>query len=599
MIKRLLLLVSAILPLEAQETLFHHVPDPKTRAGVEAVALFSQPGTGGFLPVRLTVNNPSEGDRQLFLSSSSTDSYYGGQGSESSASISITAPAGRISTHDILVPCTTVLNFGYGGSGNSQFNLSLSGSFGSTVGHLSGSYGVDQPAILLSEPLFTPNASSLDSAFMAASSSSYRGSSSSFAAKFDPRLLPEDWRAYIGYDVIAMTDADWGNASPGARTAILRWNRLGGEIVLYTLSSTSSPSSLGFEPDSAGNVHLNRSFGRVTLLPIGSDLKLDAAETLAHFTKRLRNTPSNGSIRSDFSNSWPLQGTFGQRGYNHGLFILILVAFGILVGPVNLFVFAKSGRRHRLFITTPLIALGASVLLIALIVLMDGFGGRGMRLQLMEIRPDDGEHSAYILQEQISRSGVLLGGGFQLDEPAVMTSVPLPESQWTRLTLSNNGGGMRYESRFQDGKLDLDGDWFQSRSEQGHYLRAIVPTRGRIEARNSAGAPSFLSTFDFEIKTLYYLDDSGGWWKAEKVAPGKAFTCTSADTSEATGFIADSAQQLSARSRILVHNPRGGTLTARPGHFIATTDAAPGIDTLKSIKWSDTRTIITGPIARP
>ena len=44
----------------------------------------------------------------------------------------------------------------------------------------------------------------------------------------------------------------------------------------------------------------------------------------------------------------------------------ILIAFGIIVGPVNLFVIARQGRRHRLFWTTPLISLIASLLLIAL-----------------------------------------------------------------------------------------------------------------------------------------------------------------------------------------------------------------------------------------
>ena len=87
----------------------------------------------------------------------------------------------------------------------------------------------------------------------------------------------------------------------------------------------------------------------------------------------------------------------------------MLVLFGILVGPVNLFVLAKSGRRHRLFITTPLISLGASLLLILLIIFQDGFGGRGMRRVLMEVRPDAGQNAAFLHQEQIARTGILTG----------------------------------------------------------------------------------------------------------------------------------------------------------------------------------------------
>lgn len=597
--KRLLiLLASLVAPLGAQEVLFNHVPDPKSKTKVEAVALFNRPAPGGFLPVRVTVNNPSEQEGRITLSTESSDGSYGGQGSELTSSFDLTIPAERTSVHDLLVPCTTLLNYRYGG--NLSVNVRLSGSYGGAVGSVQTTYRDNQPAVLLSEPLYTPNASTLDSHMGSTSGGGHYRGSETFAGKFDARSLPEDWRAYSGYDGIAMTDTDWGNASPGARTAILRWNRLGGELILYTLSSSSDLATLGIAAEGKGKRSADRSFGRVTLVPIGIDLKLDAAPTVDRFHNQSRMTPVNAAIRSDFSSGWQTQAAFGEQTYNYGLFILILVGFGVLVGPVNLFVFAKSGRRHRLFITTPLIALGTSLLLIALIILIDGFGGRGIRTVLMEVRPDDGENSAYVLQEQVSRTGVLLGGGFTVTEPAVVTSVPLAASQWSRLTDSNDGGGMRYEEKFADGKLEVDGDWFQSRSEQGHFVRAIVPTRGRIESRGESGTPSFLSTFDFPIATLYYRDHANGWWKAENVVPGKAFTCTPTKPEEVMAFVTETSGQLAERSRRVFGLKKDiASLHDRPGHFIAATENAPAIDTLKGIDWTKTRTFITGPIAKP
>ncbi|MCW1921516.1 hypothetical protein OKA05_03060 [Luteolibacter arcticus] len=602
MLKRLLfLLVSLVAPLGAQEVLFNHVPDPKAKTRVEAVALFSRPAPGGFLPVRVTVNNPSEQEGRITISTESSDGSHGGQGSEVSSSFDLTIPAKRTSVHDLLVPCATLLNYRYGG--NVTMEVRLSGSYGGSSGNLRTSYRDNQPAVLLSEPLFTPNASMLDSQVSSSSSGRHYGGAEIFAGKFDARSLPEDWRAYAGYDGIAMTDTDWGNASPGARTAILRWNRLGGELIIYTLSTSSDLSTLGIADEGKGRRTADRSFGRVTLVPLaptGGTLTLDAAPTVERFHDHSRMTPVNEGIRNDFSGAWHTKAEFGDQRYNYGLFILILVAFGVLVGPVNLFVFAKSGRRHRLFITTPLIALGTSVLLIALIILIDGFGGRGMRTVLMEVRPDDGENSAFIMQEQVSRTGVLLGGGFTVSEPAVITSVPLATGQWSRLTTDNDGGGMRYEEKFTDGKLEVDGDWFQSRSEQGHFLRAVIPTRGRIEARSEGGTPSFLSTFDFEIGTLYYHDTANGWWKAEKIVPGKAFTCTSVPPEEVMAFVNQASLQLAGRSRRVLGLQKDiASLHERPGHFIAVTENAPAIETLKGIDWTKTRTYITGPIAKP
>lgn len=584
----LLPLLLAAFPLAAQENLFLHVPDPKSAAKVEATALFSRPAPGGFLPVRLTVTNPSDDDRDFEISATSSDQAYGNQGSELRSRFSLTAPAGKTSRHDILVPCTTSLNIG----DSQTVNLTLSGSFGTNSGAINANFGDTQPAILLSEPLFTPNASALDAA--AASSHSARYGSTSFAGKFDPRELPEDWRAYSGFDALVLTDSDWGVASPGARNAILRWNRLGGSLVIYAVSSTSDLATLGIAAAGKGVRAADRSFGTVAILPIGPDLKLDAAKAVPQIHASAKLPPLNASIREDFSSGWPLQQAFGQARYNHTLFILILIAFGILVGPVNLFVFAKSGRRHRLFITTPLIALGTSVLLIALILLIDGFGGRGARTIVMEVRPDDGENSAYLFQEQISRTGVLFGGGFTLDESAALTPVPIAPSQWARLTPSNYGGGMRYEANPRDGKLAVDGDWFQSRSEQGHFVRALVPTRGRIEIRNAAGPPTFLSTFDFPIQTLWFSDESGGVWRAEGIVPGRIFTFQQATAGDLAAFTTDLSNSLTPRSRAAVT-----PLVKRRGHFVAVTDAAPGIDTFRGIKWQSTRAYITGPVVQP
>lgn len=589
--------LSIAAPLAAQETIFNHEPDPKSKARVEAVALFSTPPPNGFLPVRITVHNPGEQEGELKFTTTSTDGSYGGSGSEMTSSFILKAAPEKTTRHDILVPCTTVLNYG----GQQSVSVRMSGFLGSSQGGVSASYSDGQPAVLLSEPLYTPNASALEAEANTRHSGSGRYSgSTSFAGKFDARELPEDWRAYSGYDGIAMTDTDWGNASPGARNAILRWNRLGGELVIYALSSSSDFASLGIAPDAKGVREAERSFGQVTIRPIApDDMKLDPGDTVSrfHHKKSASDTaklPSlSQSIRDDFDRGWQLQTSFGEQGYNYGLFILILVAFGIVVGPVNLFVFAKSGRRHRLFITTPVIALATSALLVGLIILIDGFGGRGMRVVLMEVRPDDGENSAYIHQEQISRTGVLLGGGFEVTEPALVTPVPLGDSQWARLTRGNAGGGMRYETLVGDGKLAADGDWFQSRSEQGQLVRAIVPTRGRIESRGNAGAPGFLSTFDFPIETLYYHDENGAVWRADGITPGKAFTCQEANANEWDLFKSEAMKNLTPRARNF------GTLAPRPRHFVALTTAAPGIDTLKGIKWQTTRTYITGPVAQP
>jgi len=492
-------------------------------------------------------------------------------------------PGEKTVDHDILVPLATQTSTAsYTGM---SVNVELTGGFGSTAGALSYSLDDHQPAVLLSEKLFTPNASRLDAETKSKFSGGY--SAREFAGKFDPRLLPGDWRAWSGYDCVMMTDGDWTTALPGARNALLAWVRLGGHLVIF--SETSTSASLGLPQDT--------SFGAITLKPIGSSLTLDPPATVA-LASSAATAPAHQSLREDYSGTWPLQNHFGGQSFNYALFIVVLVAFGVMVGPVNLFVFAKSGRRHRLFITTPLISLAASLLLIALILFQDGFGGRGMRAVLMEVRPDNNENAAYIHQEQFSRTGVLTGGRFKLDENVSLSPVPIADSRWARLTNTVSYYSSRSQANYSlnpaDGKLAAAGDWFQSRSEQGHQLDAVVPTRGRLELAAAGGEPELLSTFEFPLETVFYLDSAQQWWRAENVQPGVRFKPVAVSASMVDPVIDAERSRFAKR-----HEQALNRVAKRPGAFLAIASAAPGIATYPGIKWKETHTVVTGPVVKP
>ena len=283
-----------------------------------------------------------------------------------------------------------------------------------------------------------------------------------------------------------------------------------------------------------------------------------------------------------------MQILFGSQAFNYGIFIAVLILFGILVGPINLFVFAKSGQRHRLFITTPIISLAASLLLIAIIIFQDGFGGQGMRRVLMEIRPDAGGNSAYLHQEQFSRTGILTSARFKVEPACLMLPVPIDKTRWARYTSDYNTSG-NFNLQPAGGKLEGTGDWWQSRSEHGHALSAVIPTRGRIERTDKTD--QLVSTFDFPIETLYYLDNSKEWHRAESIATGKPFTLVPIDASMAEPALVKEVNAFTARNRGFLGRARN-----RTDHFIAITSQAKGIDTLPGIRWKETRTIITGPV---
>jgi len=576
----------------AQETLFREVFDTKTDSYIEATAMFSKPPFGGCLPVRIIIANRTKSPQSATIAFTTQGGYFGSDnGCKTSISYGMSASAGHTETRDILVPTPTPLGPSYGSS--LSVRADSNGSTGNPSGNLNGNLNPEFPSVLLSEALHTPNASALDAALKSHPSVRSYGSYE-FSAKFDPRTMPDDWRAYAGFDSILMTDRDWSALSPGARNAMLAANRLGSQIIIYQLSAASDIASLGIDPNARGSSETKRGCGSVQILPIKPDLKLNPANTLEIVTSGSPLPVRSKSLQYEFNGGrWPLQKEFGEKTFHYGAFIIILIAFGILVGPINLFVFAKSGRRHRMFITTPAISLGASLLMILLILCMDGLGGKGARNILMEVRPDNGENAAYLHQEQFSRTGVLLGTSFTLDDSAILNTVPLDSSRWARVTLANNGGGAQYNYKSDDQKWICSGDWFQSRSEQGQNIESVIPTRGRIERVSTSGPPSFMSSFDFPLATFYYVDASGGVWKANDISTGKSFTCQSISRADLDRALHDQRGLFTARNQI---NFDSLSPANRKDSFLATTDSGPAVKTYGSIHWTSTHTVVTGPV---
>jgi hypothetical protein len=570
---RLFLFLTFILRATAQETIFRETLDPVTDTHVEVLALFTKPSPGGYFPVRVKISNNLKAEHRVQLNFTSSMSYE--EDLRATSAFNFTCPGGKTVTRDILVPLCPSREYG----GNTNVITKLSGSMGKGNHNINAGHEDNQPAVLLSEALFTPSASALDSEMSSALGSS-RSGSTQFAAKFDPKQLPDNWLAFSGYDSVVLTADDWASIPPGARNAILSWIRLGGQLLVYS-SSPVSLSSLGMPAESGYG-----SISRETIIPSTELAKQMVKCVRDHFNK-----PHHTAQLNHYQVSWPLRSIFGAQTSHYAFFVIIMLGFGILVGPVNLFVFAKAGKRHRLFITTPLISLAASLLLIATILLVDGFGGNGVRRVLMEVRADGEVNAAYIHQEQFCRTGVLTTNDFNLETPGYFLPVAIEASRLSRFTRNSSQKG-NFNLQPADGKILASGDWFQSRSEHGHSLSAVVSTRGRIETTAAAG--SLVSTFDFPIDTLYFLDDSKQWQRADNITVGKTFTLSPVEEDLVLPALKVETDGFTERNREMLIRAQ-----SRPGHFVAISRQAPGLATHPGIKWRETHTVLTGPVVAP
>ncbi|MBK1834120.1 hypothetical protein [Roseibacillus ishigakijimensis] len=587
LLAQLIVLASAT----AQYQLYSSPADPKHGSKMTVTAMSSILPTSGYLPVRVEIRNGDpQNDRNWSFHFTSKDHSWDA-GNHLSSTFSASCPAGKQRSVEFLVPMVTVLQE----EGRLSLELRITGAPPIAANHLSmeNDHSADWPAILMSQALHTPNSGALNATV--ASRFSYGGPQ--FAGSFLPRDLSSDWRAYEGFDLLMLTDLDWKELSPGAQTAIKTWNRLGGKILFYTTDASVSLASLGFEPTTQDGLTSERSWGesRLISLPAATGYSLDASET-ERLAAGLPN-PSNTFVSlRQFPRGWPLQQTFGQRSFNPLLFILILIAFAIVVGPINLFVFAKSGQRQRLFFTTPLISLSASLLLLIIIIFQDGFGGKGHRLAVVELRPE--ENMAYLHQQQISRTGVLLNTSFEVPDSAIVKPLALEESRWTRVTDYNFGGESRYRMDHEDqSTLRLSGDWFKSRSEYGHQVKAVQPTRGRLELLTTEGRPQVTSTFSFSLKKIYYHGENGVYWQSPgSLASGRSIALEPCPEEDFRRWLLQQKKKFTSHTRNRWEILSG---QERRGHFYALADEGPFVDTLPSLNWEESTALLTGPMVKP
>ena len=561
---------------------------------VHLTHVFSSVPPGGYTAIRVNVNNQGKEAISLVVGTSSTTPSNRSEHVLTGPAVTLACPPGSTTVRELIVPLMTEFSSSRSYRG-SFLGVTLSGAGRTYQARFDSMISTTQPFWAISQSIGGAAATALNDAARAKSGT--RGES--FAGSFLPADLPADWRGYMGLDGLALTDEEWNALPPGVRTAIRHWMLLGGVLDLY--HSGAAPvgilqelkagpvtgGDLGGMPVGAGKVRVF-AWDRVVLDVRALERFVKeagvASRAAAAREAMLPGPPGKGAVST-------LREALGVRSFAAWQVGVILLLFGILVGPVNLFYLAGPGRRHRLFVTTPLIALGASLVLIAVIFLQDGAGGKGQRAALLELFPD--ENLSTVRQYQISRTGVLFGGGFVMDELAALTPLLLENSRWTRLKSggSSDSEGQRFN---QPEPQAYAGDWFQSRSEQAQLVETIRPGRGRLELKPGTGDPVLVSSLAGSLESVFYQDPSGQWWMAAApLATGGSLTLQKTDEA---AFAAWSAEQLAPFPLGVAAPLRSGRHAGR--FYAVSRDPAIGFaGTLQSIDWANEHAFLHGRLA--
>jgi hypothetical protein len=415
----------------------------------------------------------------------------------------------------------------------------------------------------------------------------------------DMTQAPEDWRGWTGFRNLLLTEGEWQGLAGGRRKALLDWAATGGRAgVLVADRAAERLDRLGF-PAAGPDGRRRSGAGEIVVVPWdGTTLKAKEVEEFLAGRTTLENglgdyhpASKSSAGRSPFGATGPAGGgwepgfgrlfdRFGLRLLPVGPILAFLAVFGLVAGPLNVMVLAGTGRRSRMFWTTPAISLAATGCLLALMFLRDGVGGSGSRRVLGLLAPE--QNALAIIQEQFSRTGVLLGSSFAIAEPAWLEPLGPRDDQ----------------SEFieADGRTRR-GDWFRSRADQAFLATAVRPSRARIELVPGADSapPAVISSIEVPLARVFVIDEEGRYWSADDVGTGEKKPLVASD-GEAFGkwfqTLEADAGPVRRQALAAVKNLRG--------HAYATSPQAGklAVATLGSIRWIDERADFAGPYTR-
>lgn len=556
------------------------VNQPPVEVSMES--FLDQVPPSGFAPVLVTLRNRTSNPQTFHLAYDSGSSGFGRYSSSYKATGSVSLPVGpgeRTQTY-VYIPVLSSSNY-------SDISVRLSGpGIRDGAARIANNYsrnfdffvGIGEQTNTLYRGLIEKE--------LAAQASGHHGNTELQGTRISPAAAPDDWRAYAAFTSVWLSTAEWNVLPPGSQAAIAEWVGLGGKLYLlhdtveqraaFHLPGAQLREDGSFAALGLGGVHL-------LLFPAG-DAAAASQFVARTITKEVTLTSviqenQNSSSGSVYSRSWGLQRLVPPFSRNVGLLSIFMLAFAVVIGPVNFFVLAPSKRRYRILWTTPAIAVATSLLLFGIILLSDGTGGRGARLTLACLLPE--QKRLALTQEQVSRTGLLLGSSFDFPATAQIMPVDIP---------SENSGN-------QEATRDAtgwSGNWFGSRASQAQLIQTLHTVHGNIKVTLPAdGRPGqALVGFEYPLAELYIIAPDGEtFYYAQRLAPGVSVPLEEKSLKDFEAWLKP---QQNLAGQVLQEKISSAV---RPGQFfaLAAKPAAIAVPTLNSIEWEDDIVLLTGP----
>ena len=349
------------------------------------------------------------------------------------------------------------------------------------------------------------------------------GSSSSATAYQGPTVLrseleasgwSESWLAFTPFDLVVMSRTDLAAMTAAQQSALWSYVEAGGGLAVLGLAELpkawqSAASRKGPADRNSSVAWFAAGFGQCLLLEPASitalyRVQVDALRDAARESGQpWQSMPTEGNANNEFpvieDTRIPVRGI-----------VFIMLAFILVVGPLNIFFCARANRRTAMLWTIPLISFITCAIVFGYSLLSEGITPSS-RTEAITVL-DQAAHRATTLARQAFYTPLTPGGGLRYSHDTEVT--PLVD-------VSRYDGGNSRELELSQSQ-HLTRGWVTARVPAHFALRKSETRRERITVQKLPdGRVTVVNGLGADIGTLWLRDDKGRLFKGEAIKAGQ------------------------------------------------------------------------------
>ena len=303
----------------------------------------------------------------------------------------------------------------------------------------------------------------------------------------------ENWLAYSPFDAVVVNSPDLAALTPAVFAALGDYVQAGGNIVLLGKGDLPPAWHPARTKNLPGSAELEIGFGHGFACASDNPSTLDAAvvqrlRAAVRDTARYFSSLPNDSGAANAAMAVVANLKIPTRGI-----VLIMLAFVVVIGPVNLIYLNRIKRRTWMLWTIPAISFATTLLVFAYSLLHEG------------ITPDT-RLSGLTVLDQVSHQTATMGGeAFYCPlTPSGGLHFELA-TEVTPLLGADNGSGTPREVDWSQAQHFQRG-WVTARVPEYFHLRKSETRRERIQIVNQGGKWQVVNSLGAPIKSLWVAD---------------------------------------------------------------------------------------------